>query len=181
MRQDAQPQPVFLTTWAMQATVREGTAAALGRALPALRLAGKTGTTNDMRDSWFAGFSADRLMVVWVGRDDNQPTKLTGGSGALPIFTQVMRALPQQPRPTEAPPGIEWVTTDLSTGRRTTAACPGAVELPYIEGSAPVEWSGCGESSPNGFLDAEGRAGARGADSSSNEESLVDWLNKILP
>ena len=181
VRQDAQPQPVFLVTYAMQATVREGTAAALGRALPALRLAGKTGTTNDMRDSWFAGFSADRLMVVWVGRDDNQPTKLTGGSGALPIFTQVMRVLPQQPRPAEAPQGIEWVTTDLSTGRRATAACPGAVELPYIEGSAPSEWSGCGETVPNGFLDPDGNARARENDSGSNEESLVDWLNKILP
>lgn len=180
VRQDAQPQPVFLLTHAMQATVREGTAAALGRALPALRLAGKTGTTNDMRDSWFAGFSADRLMVVWVGRDDNQPAKLTGGSGALPIFTQVMRALPQQPRPLEAPPGIEWVTTDLSTGRRATAACPGAVDLPYIEGSAPVEWSGCGELVPDGFLEPQGGSGA-GADAGSNEESLVDWLNKLIP
>jgi penicillin-binding protein 1B len=179
VRQDAQPQPVFLVTYAMQATVREGTAAALGRALPGLRLSGKTGTTNDMRDSWFAGFSADRLMVVWVGRDDNQATKLTGASGALPIFTQVMKNLPQQPRPTEAPQGVEWIATDPSTGLRAAAGCPGAVELPYIEGSAPVEWSGCGDTAPNGLLNLSGKAG--GADSSSNEESLVDWLNKILP
>lgn len=178
VRQDAQPQPVFLTTWAMQAVVREGTAAALGRALPALRLAGKTGTTNDMRDSWFAGFSADRLTVVWVGRDDNQPTKLTGGSGALPIFTQIMRALPQQPLPTNAPQGVEWVLTDLSTGRRAAGSCPGAVELPYIEGSAPTEWSGCGD---QGGAESSARPSGRGADSSSNEESLLDWINKVLP
>ena len=180
VRQDAQAQPVFLVTYAMQATVSEGTAAALGRALPAVRFAGKTGTTNDMRDSWFAGFSADRLMVVWVGRDDNQPTKLTGGSGALPIFTQVMRNTPQQARPTEAPQGVEWVTTDLSTGRRATSACPGAVELPYIEGSAPVEWSGCGESESDGLFERPNSPGS-GADSSSNEESLLDWINKIIP
>jgi hypothetical protein len=73
---------------------------------------------------------------------------------------------------------VEWVTTDLSTGRRATAACPGAVELPYIEGSAPVEWSGCGESVPNGFLEP---SGSGGNDASSNEESLIDWINKILP
>ena len=91
-----------------------------------------------------------------------------------------MRALPQQPRPLEAPPGIEWVTTDLSTGRRATTACPGALDLPYIEGSAPAEWSGCGEAVPNGFIDLPGSA-RPDADSGSNEESLVDWLNKILP
>ncbi|MEW5837761.1 MAG: penicillin-binding protein 1B [Pseudomonadota bacterium] len=180
VRQDAQPQPVFLLTYAMQATVSEGTAAALGRALPGLRLAGKTGTTNDMRDSWFAGFSADRLMVVWVGRDDNQPTKLTGGSGALPIFTQVMRNVPQQPRPAAAPQGIEWISTDLSTGMRANAACPGAVELPYIEGSAPQEWSACGEVMPHDDVQMPAHPGA-GADSSSNEESLLDWINKIVP
>ena len=165
VQQAAQPAPVFLVTHAMQGTVREGTAASLGKVLPGLQLAGKTGTTNDLRDSWFAGFSANRLAVVWVGRDDNQPTKLTGASGALPIFTQLMRALPQQPRPTEAPDGIEWVGIDPSTGLRATPECPGMVELPYIEGTAPVEWSGCGQS-PFG----------QGV----FEESPLNWINNLF-
>jgi len=165
VRQAAQPAPVFLVTTAMQGTVREGTAAALGKALPGLQLAGKTGTTNDMRDSWFAGFSADRLAVVWVGRDDNQPTKLTGASGALPIFTQLMRALPQQPRSNQAPAGVEWVSIDPSTGLLAPPGCPGVVELPYIEGTAPREMSGCGEAP---------------IDQGSHEESLIHWFNQLL-
>ncbi len=163
VRQAAQPAPVFLLTTAMQGTVREGTAASLGKALPGLQLAGKTGTTNDLRDSWFAGFSADRLAVVWVGRDDNQPTRLTGASGALPIFTQLMRALPQQPRSNQAPAGIEWAAIDPSTGLLAAPGCPGMVELPYIEGTAPRDFSGCGDAP---LLP-------------SNEESLLDWLNRL--
>ncbi|MEF3192874.1 MAG: penicillin-binding protein 1B [Halothiobacillaceae bacterium] len=165
VRQAAQPAPVFLVTTAMQGTVREGTAAALGKALPGLQLAGKTGTTNDLRDSWFAGFSADRLAVVWVGRDDNQPTKLTGASGALPIFTQIMRALPQRPRSNQAPAGVEWVSIDPSTGWLAGPGCPGAVVLPYIEGTAPREMSGCGEAP---------------IDQGSDEESLIHWFNQLL-
>lgn len=165
VRQAAQPAPVFLVTFAMQGTVREGTAAALGKALPGLQLAGKTGTTNDLRDSWFAGFSADRLAVVWVGRDDNQPTKLTGASGALPIFTQLMKALPQQPRPSQAPSGIQWAAIDPSMGMLAPPGCPGMVELPYIEGLAPREVSGCGDAP---------------VDRGSNEESLIDWFNRLV-
>lgn len=159
VRQAAYPAPVFLVTTAMQAAVREGTAAALGKALPGLNLAGKTGTTNDLRDSWFAGFSANRLAVVWVGRDDNQPTQLTGSSGALPIFIQLMRALPQQPRSQEAPAGIVWVSIDPATGLLAPPGCPGAVELPYIEGSAPRIMSDCavpgegGQDSPLQWLE----------------------------
>ncbi|MEW6444874.1 MAG: penicillin-binding protein 1B [Pseudomonadota bacterium] len=164
VRQAAQPAPVFLLTTAMQGTVREGTAAALGKALPGLQMAGKTGTTNDLRDSWFAGFSGDRLAVVWVGRDDNQPTRLTGASGALPIFTQLMRALPQQARSTQAPEGVEWVAIDPSTGLLAAPGCPGAVNLPYIQGAAPQEFSGCGDAP---------------VDAGSNEESLLDWLNRL--
>ena len=69
------PEPLFLLTRTLQNVVREGTAASLNRILsPSLDIAGKTGTTDDFRDSWFAGFTGDRLAVVWVGRDDNEPT-----------------------------------------------------------------------------------------------------------
>lgn len=62
-----------------------------------LKLAGKTGTTNNLRDSWFAGFSGNYLTVVWVGRDDNQPAGVTGSQGALNVWRKVMRGLHLQP------------------------------------------------------------------------------------
>jgi len=55
-------------------------------------LAGKTGTTNDTRDSWFSGFTDRLLTVVWLGRDDNKPTNLTGSSGALRVWADIMAA-----------------------------------------------------------------------------------------
>lgn len=63
---------------------------------------------------------------------------------------------------------------------RASAACPGAVELPYIEGSAPTEWSACGEPAADGSF-AQPNSPGSGADSSSNEESLLNWINKIIP
>lgn len=72
--------------------MREGTGRSVYNQLPSsLNLAGKTGTSNDSRDSWFAGFSQDLLAVVWLGRDDNGPTPLTGATGALQVWTSFMR------------------------------------------------------------------------------------------
>lgn len=87
---------------AMMAVVSSGTAQHAKRVLPThLHLAGKTGTTDDLRDSWYAGFGAKRLSVVWVGRDDNKPAKLTGASGALHVWTDLALAVP--PKSLNAP------------------------------------------------------------------------------
>jgi penicillin-binding protein 1B len=88
----------YLTQWAMRKVVEQGTATWLKQRLPAgLTVAGKTGTTNDMRDSWFAGFSGDRVAVVWVGRDDNKPMGLSGSSGALRVWGDIMASIENQP------------------------------------------------------------------------------------
>jgi penicillin-binding protein 1B len=76
----------------MQRVMREGTGSSVYNVLPSsLTLAGKTGTSNDSRDSWFAGFSQDLLAVVWLGRDDNGKTPFTGATGALQVWTSFMR------------------------------------------------------------------------------------------
>ena len=86
-----------LITYALQEVVRNGTArVVLNGFTHDYGLAGKTGTTDDYRDSWFAGFSGNYLTVVWVGRDDNESTGLTGASGAAKIWSRVMRNIPQQ-------------------------------------------------------------------------------------
>ena len=108
-----------------------------------MNLVGKTGTTNEMRDSWFAGFSGDYLSVVWIGRDDNKPTGLTGSSGALQIWAELMRQVSKQPVQLVPPDnvGMKWI--DSVTGWLTSEDCPDARLLPFVEGSEPMEYSDC--------------------------------------
>ncbi len=99
---------VYLTQWAMRKVVEQGTATWLKQRLPeGMTVAGKTGTTNDMRDSWFAGFSGDRVLVVWVGRDDNKPMGLSGSSGALRVWGDIMAEISTEPLSDIAPDSIE--------------------------------------------------------------------------
>lgn len=79
----------------MKLTTEIGTARGLKSFVPTGNIAAKTGTTNDLKDAWFVGFTPDHLMIVWVGRDDNGTTKLTGASGALPIWGAIERRAPQ--------------------------------------------------------------------------------------
>jgi membrane carboxypeptidase/penicillin-binding protein len=76
----------------MRSVINEGTGNGVRTAGFTLDAAGKTGTTNDLRDAWFVGFTPELLTVVWVGFDDNQPVGLSGAKAALPIWTQFMKA-----------------------------------------------------------------------------------------
>ncbi len=139
---------VYLTTWAMRQVVRQGTAVALKKRLPAgLTVAGKTGTTNDQRDSWFAGFSGDKVLVVWVGRDDNGPTELTGASGALRIWGDIMTSVETRPLPEFRPEGVTEVRLDPVTGLRASARCRRGISLPVAVQGVPRATSACGAGS----------------------------------
>ena len=103
------PEAVFLLNSALQRVVREGTARGLTSYLPAtIAAAGKTGTSEDLRDSWFAGFTGDKLAVVWLGRDDNKPAGMTGATGAMVIWGRIMQKLHPEPLELMEPPGIKW-------------------------------------------------------------------------
>lgn len=144
VRQTIAPEPVYLLNTALQEVVRQGTGQGLtARIGTELAVAGKTGTTNDARDSWFAGFSGDRLAVVWIGRDDNGPAGLTGSSGALPIFAEILRRSSTQPLLLGLPEMVEWVWIDRE-GRRASERCRDAIQLAFVRGSAPAEDSTCG-------------------------------------
>ncbi|HEY0721011.1 MAG TPA: penicillin-binding protein 1B [Gammaproteobacteria bacterium] len=144
VEQVADAESIYLLTTAMQGVVREGTAKGLVKYVPAeINVAGKTGTTDDSRDAWFAGFTGDRVAVVWVGYDDNRPTRFTGGSGAMPIWGQLMAQLNPEPLEPPLPDNVEKIWIDAATGSRGDLACPEAVELPFIKGSAPTEVSPC--------------------------------------
>jgi penicillin-binding protein 1B len=132
-----------LVTWAMQQVVESGTARSIGAAgLGNLHAAGKTGTSDTQRDSWFAGFTGNQLGVVWVGRDDNQPTGLYGSTGALKVWIDLFKRLPAEPL-VQAEDGIEFVWIDQESGERSDAVCAGARELPFASGYAPTERHGC--------------------------------------
>ncbi|MBE0595655.1 MAG: penicillin-binding protein 1B [Desulfuromonadales bacterium] len=144
VEQEIDPAPLFLLTTALQDVVREGTAVGLGSYLSStLAVAGKTGTTDDFRDSWFAGFTGDRLAVVWVGRDDNESTGLTGASGAMTVWGEMMAGLNPEPLILSEPADIERVWIDPVSGLLGGTECQGAVELPFISGSAPTESAPC--------------------------------------
>ena len=135
---------VRLTTWAMQQVAEYGTASALGNsALASLHAAGKTGTSNDMRDSWFAGFTGEHLAVFWMGRDDNKPTTLFGASGGLRAWRDLFAKLPTTPLSAAPGPGLEMAWINPDDGRRTEPQCQGAQEVPVVAGSLPPDVEGC--------------------------------------
>jgi penicillin-binding protein 1B len=124
---------------------------------PNLTLAGKTGTSNDSRDSWFAGFSQDLLAVVWLGRDDNGKTPFTGATGALQVWTSFMRKADPLPLDMPQPDNIVQAWIDPHTGQGSDANCPGAVQMPYIRGSEPPPGAACGGALLGGVGDGLGQ------------------------
>ena len=131
---------VFLVTHALRGVLSEGTGSRarelLGRGQV---LAGKTGTTDGLRDSWFAGYGADRVAVVWVGRDDNKPVNLSGSSGALEVWARLMGAIGATSISDVAPRGVEWHWVSRDEGRRIERGCPDAMRLPFVAGRLPPE------------------------------------------
>lgn len=146
VEQVADPGPVYLLDRNLVEVMREGTGKGIRRYLPAdLEVAGKTGTTNELRDSWFAGFSSDWLGVVWVGRDDNKHAGLTGSSGALRLWGAAMKALKLMPLGLVPPEEVIYVWVDPKTGYRSAEHCEGAVAMPFIRGSEPRIRADCAE------------------------------------
>ncbi|WP_372867582.1 penicillin-binding transpeptidase domain-containing protein, partial [Pseudomonas sp.] len=140
---------IYLLQNAMQRTMREGTGRSVYSRLPgSLALAGKTGTSNDSRDSWFAGFSQDLLAVVWLGRDDNGPTPLTGASGALQVWTDFMIKADPLPLDMPLPDNVVQAWVNAASGQGSDPSCPNAVQMPYIRGSEPVPGQACGIQAP---------------------------------
>ncbi|MGK2914124.1 MAG: penicillin-binding protein 1B [Porticoccaceae bacterium] len=138
------PESMHLLRYALQVVVREGTGRGVSQYLPeSLSVAGKTGTSNDQRDSWFSGFSGNYLTVVWVGKDNNEKTPLTGGSGAVQIWGRIMAGLDNQSLPFTQPDSIVDTWINPATGQLSAAHCVGARRVPFVAGSEPVGLGGC--------------------------------------
>nr|WP_238481259.1 penicillin-binding protein 1B [Dyella telluris] len=135
---------VRLVTWAMQQVARSGTAASIGNSgLAYLNAAGKTGTSNDMRDSWFAGFTGDHLAVFWMGRDDNKPSGLYGATGSLRAWQELFKKLPTRPLPAAPGDGLEMAWVNTADGKRSEAGCEGARQVPVVAGTLSSDAEGC--------------------------------------
>jgi penicillin-binding protein 1B len=137
----ARPETTFLLTNMMRSVMNEGTGAGARAAGFTLDAAGKSGTTNDLRDAWFVGFTPELLTVVWVGMDDNQPVGLSGTQAALPIWTSFMlKALAGRDSTSfKTPDGITFLDIDRDTGRLAGPLCPRTFSEAFIAGTEPTE------------------------------------------
>jgi penicillin-binding protein 1B len=137
----ARPETTFLLTNMMRSVMNEGTGAGARAAGFSIDAAGKSGTTNDLRDAWFVGFTPELLTVVWVGMDDNQPVGLSGSQAALPIWTTFMsKALAgRESTSFQTPAGITFLDIDRDTGRVAGPLCPRIFSEAFIAGTEPTE------------------------------------------
>jgi penicillin-binding protein 1B len=131
IEQAADPAAVYALNQALVQVMERGTGRSVRRQLPAnLTVAGKTGTSDDLRDSWFAGFTNDRLIVTWLGADDNRSTGLTGSTGAARIWGTLLGALEADAYFAARPDTLEDAWVDYVSGEPTAARCADAVQLP---------------------------------------------------
>jgi len=135
------PDVTYLVTNMMRSVINEGTGAGVRSAGFVHDAAGKTGTTNDLRDAWFVGFTPELLTVVWVGYDDNEPVGLSGAQAALPIWTEFMKAA-MAGRPNEmfqVPSGVTFVEIDRDTGKLAAPGCERRINESFLVGTEPTE------------------------------------------
>ncbi len=191
VEQKVRQSAVYLLEYALREVVSSGTARSAYNRLPAgLVVAGKTGTTDDQRDSWFAGYSGDLLAVVWIGRDDNGVTALTGATGALPAWTGLMAAVSREPRRARAPGGVTETWVDEVGGGLSGEGCPGARLMPFLNGTEPDyeasctgsglrwPWSGAKPAEEPGAAPERGAAPQPGAAPQQEEKARDRWWKR---
>ena len=136
----------YLVTRMMESVLNEGTGAAARAMGFSAEAAGKSGTTNDTRDAWFAGFTPDIVTIVWVGYDDNSPVNLAGSRAALPIWTEFMKsAVAGRGTRGFLPPeeGVVFVNIDKASGRRANPNCGKVFLEAFLVGTEPMDEAVC--------------------------------------
>lgn len=133
----------YLLNYALYNVTTQGTAKRVGRTFPNINMAGKTGTTDDYRDSWFSGFDRNNVVTVWVGNDDNKPILLTGAGGALPVFINYQKMQAPKSLSRRFPEGLGIAHFDKHTGAVVTAGCPDSLSVPAILDVLPPPRQDC--------------------------------------
>ena len=136
----------YLLNYALYKVATEGTAKAIGRTYDNINMAGKTGTTDDYRDSWFAGYDRNNLATVWVGNDENRSTGLTGSTGALPVFLAYQQLQEPKSLSRRFPNGLGIAHFDPVTGAVVTAGCQGSMSVPAVLDALPPAQGCVGQS-----------------------------------
>ena len=138
IEQRIRPEPLHLLKFAMKQTFISGTARGYPRKkIESWQAGGKTGTSDDQRDSWFVGFAGDILVLVWLGFDDNRPTPLTGRSGALEVWKNFIDDI--QPTAVQGNnfSRIKYVWVDKKDGLLSGERCKNSLLVPFINGTEP--------------------------------------------
>lgn len=124
------PNASYMTKYGLKRVTKDGTARRINKHFPSIQLAGKTGTSNNLRDSWFAGFDHNTVTVTWLGRDDNRSIGLTGANGALELFIRYLKPLNPQAIADTRPAGIRWAFVNEKTGLQAPPGCGKVIQLP---------------------------------------------------
>ena len=178
-----EPAVAYLVTHLLEGVIDTGT----GRPARAAGLtgaaAGKTGTTDDTRDAWFVGYTPDVVAGGWVGLDGGGATGLTGAQGALPIWTDFVRAVsgPDAPREFPVPEGVVWRDVDPMSGGLATSGCPDVRREPFLVGTEPREpcplhrpvWTALGDE-----IGGAVRGGGRAVGETGRR--LRDWFGRLF-
>ncbi len=138
IEQRIRPEPVHLLKFAMKQTFISGTARGYPKKnIESWQAGGKTGTSDEQRDSWFVGFAGDLLVLVWLGFDDNRPTPLTGRSGALEVWKNFINDIQPSPVEINSFPRIKYLWTDKKDGLVSGKNCKNSLLVPFIIGTEP--------------------------------------------
>jgi len=137
-------QASYLTDYALTKVTINGSAKSLSWRLKDKGVAGKTGTTNDQRDSWFVGYDDKHLVTTWLGRDDNKATDFTGSSGALTVFARFMKLYGVVNKLTPMPSDVELLTFEEKSGYPLAVDCKNTYQLPAVSTGLAMQYS-CSE------------------------------------
>jgi penicillin-binding protein 1B len=181
-------QGMYLLDYGLSQVTKSGTARSLTWRLKGAELAGKTGTTNEQRDSWFVGYDNQHLVTTWLGRDDNQPTQLTGSSGALVLFADYMKRVGVENKQRTMPENIMMTAFERSSGNAILGVCDGLLTLPAISTGLLIDIH-CStllqsnERLQNGELPVEKSANENSVEESGAKETKgkkKSWLERLF-
>ena len=131
-------EPIFLLKFALQQTFIDGTARGYSKnIINKWNVGGKTGTSDDQRDSWFVGYAGEYLALIWLGFDDNRKSPLTGRTGALQVWKKLMNDLDPLSLSLKQPSKVKFEWIDSADGLLSGRGCKASIQIPYIIGTEP--------------------------------------------